>query len=148
MRRIIASPLTLIAALLSGLAVAAPAYNAVQVAPRSVFLILPRAQPEPTVSLRAVRRASGNWVLWIDTTDFQFTTICVAEAGAVPVGHAHVIRNGIKITSAYHPVVDLGPLPPGEHRISATLRGQDHRALLGQGGLLQGEITIRVPRRL
>ena len=142
------APLMLIGALLSGLAVAAPVYNAAQGAPRSVFLELPPDQPAPAVSLRAARRPSGRWVLWVDTTDFQFTTVCLAEAAAVPVGHAHVIRNGVKIASAYHPVVDLGHLPPGEHQISAVLRGQDHRALLGRGRLLQGKITINVPRQL
>lgn len=132
-------------AVLSALALSAPSINADAGPPRSVFLKLPAGQPAPEVGLEAYRHPSGHWHLRIAAQGFQFTSICVAQAAALPVGHAHVIRDGVKVASAYHPIVDLGSLPPGQHRIRVILRGQDHRALVGPDGLVQAEIDLVVP---
>ncbi len=139
-------PIAIVAGFLGSLAIGAPSYNAQNTAPRSVFLTLPTDLPEPEIKMTVSQDASGHWQLRLDVSAFQFTTLCVSDAEAVPIGHAHIIRDGIKIASAYHPIVDLGRLAPGRHRISVVLRGQDHRALLGQDGLLQKQIIIAVPK--
>jgi hypothetical protein len=135
----------LIAALLLSLVAGASAYNRTHSVPRAVFLTLPEEVPQPEVAVSAAPLASGGWGLTIATTYFRFTDLCLSEAAAIPVGHAHIIRDGVKIASAYQPVVELGALPPGRHRISVVLRGQDHRALLGRNGLIKAEVTIDVP---
>lgn len=148
MRRINLSqiwPVVIVAGLLAGLALAAPSYNAQNVAPRSVFLTLPDTLPEPGVALMARQDTPGRWTLRVDASGFRFTALCLSEAEAIPVGHAHVIRNGVKVASAYHPIVDLGVLQPGRHVVTAVLRGQDHRALLGKSGLIHASIVIDVP---
>lgn len=140
-------PIAMMAGLLGSLAIGAPVYNAQHTAPRSVFLSLPAEIAEPSVTLSAERRASGRWVLRIDAVGFQFTQICLTEADPIPVGHAHIIVDGVKVASAYHPIIELGALPPGRHRVRAILRGQDHRALLGERGLIGAEVIIDVQRQ-
>ena len=140
------TPVAMVAGLLASLALGAPSYNAAHTAPRTVFLTLPADLPTPQVSITASQQASGTWILRIDTAAFQFTNLCVPDAEAMPIGHAHIIRDGVKIASAYQPIIDIGVLPPGQHRITAILRGQDHRALLGAEGLISSEIMIQVPR--
>lgn len=137
---------TFIAMLLATLAAGAPLINSVAGPPRAVFLQLPEDVPEPKVSLTAYQAAPGHWRLEIDAAQFQFSDLCVPDAAAIPVGHAHVIQNGVKVASAYQPVIDLGNLPPGSHRIAVVLRGQDHRALVGQTGLISAELVVFVPR--
>ncbi len=133
-----------VSAMLATLAAAAPHINAGNTPPRSVFLRLPGDVPEPRVAMDLEARADGTWRLRIDTEDFTFTSLCVTEAAAVPVGHAHVIVNGVKVASAFHPVVDLGALPPGEHDVTVVLRGQDHRALLGRSGMIRANAVVSV----
>ncbi len=135
----------LVAAMLATLAVGAPLFNAEGAPPRSVFLQLPADLPEPQVSLAATRTAKGYWQLRIDADGFRFTDLCLSDAAAIPVGHAHIIRNGVKVASAFFPVVDLGQLPPGKHHVAAVLRGQDHRALVGRSGLIKADLLIVVP---
>ncbi|MFG5383237.1 hypothetical protein [Yoonia sp. R2-816] len=140
------TPIAIVAGLLASLAVGAPSYNTSHTAPRAVFLSLPTDLPTPQVGMTARQDPSGNWVLQLDTRAFQFVELCVPDADALPIGHAHIIRDGVKIAAAYQPVIDIGRLPPGQHRITAILRGQDHRALLGADGLISTEIVIDVPR--
>lgn len=133
-----------VSAFLATLAAAAPHINAANEPPRSVFLRLPGETPDPRVAVRLTPREDGTWRLRIDTQGFTFTSLCVTEAAAVPVGHAHVIVNGVKVATAYHPVIDLGPLPPGRHDVTVVLRAQDHRALLGRQGLIRAEAVVEV----
>jgi len=148
MRRAITSiliPAIAMTGLLGSLVAAAPAYNAAEAAPRSVFLQLPDTLPEPRVDMQARRLPSGGWRITLDASDFRFTEICVTDAEAMPVGHAHIVAGGVKLAAAYQPVVDIAPLPVGTHRVSVVLRGQDHRALLGRDGLITAEVEITVP---
>jgi hypothetical protein len=129
---------------LATLAAAAPHINAESGPPRSVFLRLPGDAVDPTVAMDLEPRPDGRWRLRIDTDGFTFTSLCLTEAAAVPVGHAHVIVDGVKVASAFHPVIDLDPLPPGKHDVTVVLRGQDHRALLGRHGLIKAEAVVTV----
>jgi hypothetical protein len=134
-----------LAVLLAVLSVAAPALNAAAGPPRALFLQLPAGLPEPEIALAASQGPGGRWQLRIDARHFRFTALCLADAAALPVGHAHVILGDRKVASAYAPVVDLGVLPPGEHEMTVVLRGQDHRALVGAHGLVQARTVIEVP---
>ncbi|MEM9798603.1 MAG: hypothetical protein AAF919_19105 [Pseudomonadota bacterium] len=138
-------PVLALSGLLAGLAVAAPAVNAGDPAPRAVFLQLPDHLPEPSVTVRADPISGGRWRLTLTARDFGFTAICLSTAEPVPMGHAHIIHDGVKVAAAYGPIVDIGPLPPGRHVVEAVLRGQDHRALLGRDGLIKGQVVIVVP---
>ncbi len=138
--------LTCVAALYLGIAIAAPSYNAQQIAPRSVFLTLPDTLPAPELSLNLEPLASGRWRLTVEAAHFQFTELCVAEASALPVGHAHIIVNGEKVASAYQPIIDLDLEGEGLHQITVILRGQDHRALIGKDGLIAASMRIVVPK--
>lgn len=135
-----------VAALLATLAAGVPSINLAADPPRAVFLKLPGHVPQPTVSMQAHQASSGRWLLEIHASKFRFTDLCVTDAAAIPVGHAHVIRDGVKVASAYQPVVDLGVLAPGSHRITVVLRGQDHRALVGREGLISAVTEIVVPQ--
>jgi hypothetical protein len=145
--RSILAPAAILTLLLSSLSVAAPVYNALDLAPRSVFLHLPTDQPEPTVKLRAEPLPNGGWLIRLEAQHFQFTEICVVDAPAQPLGHAHLLLDGVKIASAYQPMIRIDALPPGQHTLRAVLRGQDHRALLGQHGLIEDDLTLEVPNR-
>ena len=138
------APAAFVSVLLLTLALGAPVINAASGAPRSVFLHLREDAPVPELSLRAEQLPSGRWRLYLDATAFRFTDICVTDADAIPVGHAHIIVAGQKIASAFQPVIDLPDLPPGAHVVTAILRGQDHRAFLGPDGLLKAEIVVRI----
>lgn len=134
----------LISLLLATLAAAAPLVNSKGAPPRSVFLRLPSDTLQPALDLDLRPQEDGRFLLRIVTRNFTFTDICVSDADAVPVGHAHVIVDGVKVASAYDPVVVIGPLAPGAHEITVVLRGQDHRALLGEDGLVKADVTIEV----
>ena len=138
-------PMALVAGLLGSLAAGAASFNATNMAPRSVFLTLPADVPQPSLALSATQDGSGAWLLRIDTTAFQFTDICITVSDPIPVGHAHVILNGAKIGAAYGPYMQIDALPPGRHRVSVVLRGQDHRALVGEHGLISATLMIDVP---
>lgn len=142
--RRLAVPAT-VAVLLAALSVYAPLVNSKARPPRTLFLQLPADRPEPTISLSARPESGGAWLLEIHTTGFRFTMVCLVEAEASPVGHAHVVRGEAKIASAYVPVQSLGRLAPGSHTYRVELRGQDHRALVGRDGLIDAELTIHVP---
>jgi len=129
--------------LMTTLALGAPVYNATNQAPRSVFLTLPATEPAPTVAL-SLEQSGADWLLILQTTGFEFTAFCMPTAKAAPIGHAHVTINGVKAGSAYLPLFDLGSLGPGVYQITATLRAQDHRALLGQQGLIASTLTLTI----
>ncbi len=135
----------IIAALLASLVVAAPIVNAKGRPPRAVFLILPDTMTPPEVTVRTQAVGNGRYLLTLDAAAFVFTDLCVADAEAVPVGHAHVHLNGQKVASAFTPVVEIGPLEPGTHAVDVVLRGQDHRPIIARDGLVQARIQIKVP---
>jgi len=134
-----------LAGLLAALSVTAPVLNGAAGPPRALFLRLPATLPDPELTLTASEAAEGSWQLRIEASGFRFTALCVTDAAAVPVGHAHVILADRKIASAFTPVVDLGVLPPGDHQVQVVLRAQDHRALVGSRGLVQARVVISVP---
>jgi hypothetical protein len=133
-----------LAGLLAATCVGVPLVNADSGPPRALFLRLSSKVPEPTVALAPRQSNDGHWLLDIAVTGFRFTDLCVANAAAVPVGHAHVLRGDEKLATAYTPVVDLGRLAPGRHEIRVVLRGQDHRSLVGQAGLIEASTVIAV----
>ncbi|MEM0991305.1 MAG: hypothetical protein AAGK00_20750 [Pseudomonadota bacterium] len=135
----------LVALLLATLATLAPILNTKSGPPRSVFLHLSEDKPRPRIALVVDPLPSGGFRLDLSTEAFRFTEICLAEAAAIPVGHAHIHVDGVKVASAYQPVVYLDALTPGKHRITAVLRGQDHRALVDDDGLIMAELHIVVP---
>ncbi|WP_156943891.1 hypothetical protein [Roseivivax isoporae] len=137
--------MALATSLFAGIALAGPVINGHAGPPRTVFLALPPDRPAPDVALRVTPLPGGGWRVALDTTGFVFTDVCVQTAEARPMGHAHLIVDGVKVASAYAPTVDLAPLPPGVHRIEAILRGQDHRALLGPMGLIKATAFLTVP---
>ncbi|WP_147113441.1 hypothetical protein [Tateyamaria sp. syn59] len=136
-----------IALMLGTLVIAAPIVNAKGGPPRTVFLVLPDIIAPPTVQVRADALGGGRYRLYLDTRNFAFTDICVLEAEAAPIGHAHIHVDGAKVASAFFPVIDIGPLDPGAHHIDVVLRGQDHRALIAQGAMVQGHTRLVVPDR-
>ena len=135
----------LIAFLLATLVIAAPIVNAKGRPPHAVFLILPETATQPTFNVRATALGGGRYVLTLHASAFVFTDLCVAAAEAAPIGHAHVHVNNRKVTSAFSPVVEIGPLAPGTHVIDVVLRGQDHRPIIAQGKLVQSRVQITVP---
>lgn len=133
-----------IALLLGALVAAAPVVNATGHPPRSAFLILPEATPPPRIDMDVEALGGGRYLLILHVSAFVFTALCVADADAVPVGHAHVHVNGVKVASAYAPIIEIGPLTPGTHDVDVVLRGQDHRAIVARGGLVQHRVRITV----
>lgn len=131
--------------LLAALGAVASLVNAGSGPPRTLFLRLPAEVPAPSLTLAARGEVDGNWILEIKASGFRFTSLCTLAAEPIPVGHAHVYAGDRKLASAYLPVVDLGPLPPGRHEIRVVLRGQDHRALVGPDGLIEARTVIKVP---
>ena len=121
-----------IALLLTSLVIAGPIVNAKERPPRSVFLVLPQATTPPEVQIHSTALGGGRYLLMLHASEFVFTELCVADAEALPVGHAHVHVNGEKVASAYNPVIEIGPLEPGIHSIDVVLRGQDHRPIIAR----------------
>jgi len=135
----------IIALLLSVLVIAAPIVNAKGRPPRAVFLILPETVTPPALTVEASALGQGRYLLTLHAAHFAFTDICLTDADAIQLGHAHVHVNGQKVASAFTPVLAIGPLPPGTHAIDVVLRGQDHRPLIAAGALIQHRLQITVP---
>ncbi len=140
------SPTAALAGLLALLSLAAPLVNAAAGPPRALFVALAPDAPEPTLSLSVARAPDGAWLLTIKAENFRFTDLCRADAPAAPIGHAHVFAGETRIASAFGPVVDLGPLSPGRHRLRVMLRAQDHRVLVSRAGVIAAEITFVVSK--
>jgi hypothetical protein len=129
-------------AVLAALGGVASLINAGSGPPRTLFARLPAEGSAPGVKLDAEMNADGHWILEIETSGFRFTHLCTLAAEPVPIGHAHVYAGDRKLASAYLPVVDLGPLPPGSHEIRVVLRSQDHRVLVGPDGPTEARTVI------
>jgi hypothetical protein len=138
-------PVGVLGLLLAGIAAALPGANATGQPPRTVFVILPDSAPQPALALNARREADGTWTVMIDAPGFVFTDLCRTASEAMPIGHAHVILDGAKVATATAPIFRLGPLAPGRHRLRIGLRAQDHRALVGKGGLVEAGLTLVEP---
>jgi hypothetical protein len=134
----------LLAALLMSLVLTAPVLNAMERLPARVFLTIPEGAPVPTIAVTAEPLKGGRYRLYLEARHFVFTDVCLNHATSSLEGHAHVHVNGQKVASAFTPWVELGPLPPGVHQIDVVLRGQDHRPLASQKGLIRAEVTINV----
>ena len=107
----------ILAILLGSVVFAAPIVNGNGRPPRAVFLILPETVTPPEVSIEAEALGKGRYLLTLHASAFVFTDLCVTDADAIPVGHAHVHVNGEKVASAYAPIIEIGPLSPGQHKI-------------------------------
>ena len=135
----------MIAILLATLVVVGPIVNTKGRPPRAVFLVLPQSATPPEVRIETRTIGDGRYLLMLHTSDFVFTELCVVDAEALPIGHAHVHVNGVKVASAFTPMIEIGPLEPGAHSIDVVLRGQDHRPIIAENGLVQDRIRIEVP---
>jgi hypothetical protein len=131
-------------ALLLALIAIVPQLNAQPGPPESLFAALDPNLPEPQISAEAVETDDGEWVLYLDVEHFAFSEICQTVDAGEPVGHAHVYRGNTKVAAAYQPILSLGRLSPGEHSFRIMLRAQDHRALVGASGLIEGWVNITI----
>ncbi len=134
-----------IALLLATLAIAGPIVNSTGRPPSTVFLNLPQSTTPPEVHVNISSLGGGRYLLTLHASAFVFTEVCVTDANARPIGHAHVHVDGEKVASAYTPIVEIGPLEPGVRTVDIVLRGQDHRPIVARNGLVQRRIQIRVP---
>ncbi len=134
-----------IALLLATLVIAGPIVNSKGSPPHSVFLNLPQSATPPEVHIQTTALGGGRYLLMLHASAFVFTEVCVTDAEALPIGHAHVHVNGEKVASAYTPVVEIGPLETGVHTIDIVLRGQDHRPIIARNGLVKSSVQITVP---
>ncbi|MEO1491729.1 MAG: hypothetical protein AAFV19_06210 [Pseudomonadota bacterium] len=134
----------LLCAVLIALALLTPHVNASAPPPSSVFVSWPKAMAVPEVEVSAQRDSHGRWYLDLQAEGFAFSELCQTVSGPQAIGHAHVYLGEEKIAAAYAPRVWLDDLPPGRHRIRVVLRSQDHRALVGPGGLIAGEAVVTV----
>ncbi|MBI1383962.1 MAG: hypothetical protein GC150_03505 [Rhizobiales bacterium] len=113
---------------------------------RILFQPVPADVPAPVITAAsAEREVDGSWTLRLDVTNFGFLAICrPAEEGRV-VGHAHVYSRGRKIATAFAPIISLGRLAQGRHRLLVTLQATDHRAFVTNDGMITAEIEVDVP---
>lgn len=137
-------PAALLSTVLLAVGLIVPSLNPHAGPPRSVFHRLDPSLPEPEIQLSVRQSADGDWTLFIDVTNFDFTPSCRVVAEPAPTGHAHVIKGDVKIASAFQPWIGLGKLEPGRHEVRVVLRGPDHRALIGAKGLFKASIAIEV----
>ncbi|MGI9420558.1 MAG: hypothetical protein ACR2RA_22270 [Geminicoccaceae bacterium] len=131
-------------AMLLAMAVLVPRLNANAGPPASVFVHLDPGRPDPRIEAQAFKAGGGEWLLRLDVAGFSFSDICTTVDEAEPIGHAHIYAGDQKIAAAYEPIVSLGKLAPGEHKLRIMLRAQDHRALVGASGLIEREIRVVV----
>ncbi|MFW8634783.1 hypothetical protein [Cribrihabitans pelagius] len=122
-----------------------PQAQALRELPRQLFVTLPEGGP--VLSLAAVQSAGGGWHLEIAAPGFTFSGLCALFPEGTPAGHAHVYKGSEKIGTAYQPLFPLGPLAPGPHRFTVSLRASDHRVLARpqRRGALSRSVTITVP---
>ncbi|WP_260106109.1 hypothetical protein [Phaeobacter inhibens] len=111
--------------------------------PAALFVTLPAHQPQPDLQVSSVYNAADGWRLRIEVENFVFTDLCVRNATNLAQGHAHVHLGDKKLATAYQPNVVLGHLPTGRHRITVSLRAQDHRVLgRERGGTFAATVII------
>jgi len=89
---------------------------------------VPEGEPKPTISLdtKAIQETSG-WDVAIDVSDFIFDRESVDGAHVPGKGHGHLYINGLKIGRVFEPVIRIGQLPKGTHKINVTLNTNDHK---------------------
>ncbi|MEM7545089.1 MAG: copper chaperone PCu(A)C [Pseudomonadota bacterium] len=80
----------------------------------------------PTLSISAEETASG-WRIRSDATNFRFAPEAMDGPHVAGEGHGHLYIGGIKIMRVTAEEVEIGALPPGEHKIRVTLNTNDHQ---------------------
>ena len=106
--------------------------------------IVTSEQP-PTISVSADDQGANNWVVKLDTTNFEFMPEKVnSHIVSQNEGHAHIYVDGVKINRVYGTYYYLGHLEKGSHEIKVTLNANDHGELMLDGKPIQGTTTIEV----
>ena len=99
--------------------------------------------PFPAVSVSAVPQGDG-WMVQIDVQNFNFSEAMQDEEHVPGTGHGHVYLGGIKLGRVFDKTYDIGPLPPGQHRLRVSLNTNDHRTLSTNGKPVVAETIIEV----
>lgn len=95
----------------------------------------------PTVSLSATRENEG-WLVNARLEHFRFAPELLGLPHMPGEGHGHLYLGGVKITRMLFETIEIGALPPGEHRLRLTLSTNDHQTCLSGGAPVSDEITI------
>ena len=98
----------------------------------------------PAVSIIAEPSAQG-WHIRAELANFRFAPDKLNSPHEPDEGHGHLYVGALKIMRMFENEVEIGPLPPGEHRIRLTLNSNDHQSLLADGRIVAAETVIKVP---
>ncbi len=108
----------------------------------AIFNYLDPNLPRPDLHPKIENYASGDTVIVMNPENFQFVETCKTESENIPRGHVHIYVNGVKRGTAYRPDYSLGKLAPGKYEILLTLQSSDHRAWIGEKGLIYKKFII------
>lgn len=98
--------------------------------------------PAPTVSITLHPDGAQSRNLHIAVENFTFDPEGVNGPHRPGHGHAHVYVDGVKITRAYGPWLQLSALPKGQHEVRVTLTSNDHMQLAVNGVPIEATTTM------
>jgi copper(I)-binding protein len=95
----------------------------------------------PTLTISAEETPMG-WRIRSGTTNFRFAPEAMDGAHMPGEGHGHLYIGGIKIMRVTAEEVEIGALPPGEHKMRVVLNTNDHRAYFSDGRPVSAEVIV------
>ena len=85
---------------------------------------------------------AGNYILNIQTENFEFAPNSVSSDHVLGEGHAHVFVNDVKISRAFGSYYHLPKLKPGTHTIMVTLNTNEHEEYAVNGESISDSTTV------
>lgn len=101
-------------------------------------------EPAPRIALTTAADG-GNWVVSVETDEFEFTPELVDGLHIPGTGHGHLYLNGMKLQRMNSATARINALPAGDHVVSVTLNTNDHRAYVVGETPVTASASIFVP---
>ena len=98
--------------------------------------------PSVDLEVREDPMMKGNYILNIQTENFEFAPESVSTDHVMGEGHAHVFVNDVKISRAFGHYYHLPKLDPGEHTIMVTLNTNEHEEYAVNGTSVMDTETV------
>lgn len=114
--------------------------------PEALFIHIAKASELPELTATVDNSVEGSPVLLIQAENFKLLNSCVKsdwDANKLS-GHIHIVKDNEKIASAYSRVFPLDLLEAGEHTLTLSLHGPDHRAFVTDDGMITATVTVMV----
>ena len=113
--------------------------------PEVLFIDLENLRNLPKLSAKIGKSWDEKPMLFIETSNFELLDSCsITAVDTDLVGHIHIVKDNKKIGTAYSNVFPLSLLEKGQHTLTLSLHGPDHRAYVTKDGMITTRVEVNV----